>query len=1148
MRETTRLARGERRPVCEFVAVRLVLLVCGFLGAAVLAQEKAENPNIASIKPVAVVPFMRRAPRIDGVIGEGEWDTLHVSRFVSQGNDQLQPRPGEFWIGSDGKRLYVAVRSAVHPVAGVLAKFTRPPGSRDETQVVYDDSIELWFNNNPGGSEGQYYQVIVNPNGALYDMAFDLGDKIGKTYWRVDMEQAHKVEGGFWTAEFAVDLASVALSDLTKQFAMRVCRNYKLPWNQSRWAPRVIAFDAPETMPLIRFAQVAPVVSEVGFQDERGIAVAVEVSNPTDKPLPVKVKLGYNAENQPRYYKDFADELEPGEKRRYEYKLDLFSPENYAALAEILVTGADGTVFYHRDVKWQTKPKGPVWDPVGAVSAEEATRFDIEFHPTPRLLRWQAAFKNMKDKEKVKQVRLVVVNQKTRKRIAEQAVQEPKDFAVLQQLVLRKLEDGRFEAQLFLDTDEPAKAPVKTAVFDYLTDFPWLGNKIGISDEVIPPYTPLVVRGKTVSAVLRDHEMNDVGLWRQVITKGKELLAAPMSIELREDGKVTAASGKLKFRKKRPNLVIAEARWAAGRIVGTTTGEFDYDGCMRVVLEFGPRKEPARIESMRLVVPLADKMAPLMHACGDGLRFNYAGAVPAGEGVVWSSDKASRSHVLGTFLPYLFVGGEERGLCWFASSDRDWVVDLGEHVPALALERKDGVLTLYVNLVQKPATLDRVHRVVFGLQATPTRPMPQKPNWRTWGCVSGGKFDVNVLGMSGYWGAPLYTVFPFERDFTIVQKIAKARKEGQVDKEFFDAYKKKYPQVQAEVNWSAQPGHCAGVIPYTNIRGEITYTPEWVVYQNEWHRSSFPDRQTTIGKGWSVDGCTIPTPSRRDFLLYYYREILRNGFDGIYWDNIAICANENPVTSDGYFREDGSFQPGCDIWDLRALTRRTAVLTHELGKININMPHMTNAELVPVFTWTGMNLDWEWKYGATDFQDRFKREYIRACSLGLHCGNVPIILPGIINAPDKATQHWVERTRIAVCVPHEIKVWQTDPLFASLTKKMFEVGYGTEDDPSTACKVHRYWDDDPVAKVEGIDGIFIVLDGPETVLAMVSDYGNGGTARVTLDVARLGLPAEFKAVNWENPADEVRATGGTVELKDIKKHDFRVILIPKPGR
>jgi hypothetical protein len=1126
-----------RTPSLPFLVLVLWLLVTSVPHA--LAQEA--NLNRASVKPTAVIPFMPKAPVIDGVIGDGEWNTLHVSKFVGQGTDQLQQRPGEFWVGCDRKRLYIAVRSGVHPTVGAVTKLKEAVGTKDEQGTVFDDSIELFFHNAPQGGAGEYYQVLVNSAGVLYDQEFDAIEKIGRTYWRAAMEQAHKVEKSVWTAEFAIDLASIKVKSPTQLLAMRVCRNFKYDWNQSRWAPRVIAFDAPETMPLVRFAEAAPVVSEVGFQDEKGICVAMDVGNPGTKPLPVTVKLGYNAESQPRYYQETPAELKPGETKRFEYRKEFFTGDNYPALAEVLITGAGGAVLYHRDVKWQTKPKGTGWAAMGDAPPEEAVQFGFEFHPTPRAARWQVEFAGMKGREAIKAVRLEIAPKDGGPAVYTATAAPNATFTVPVRVeTIKNLKDGLYEASLFLDGATPAAKPVKTALFGLRSDFPWLNNTIGKDDIVIPPFTPMEVSGKTIKTILRAHTLADNGLWAQVTAEGRPLLAAPMRIEVVRGGKTEVAKGTAKLGATKPTAVEAGSDWQTAAVTGRTRMAMEYDGCAKVTLTLAPTDDQP-VDALRLVIPLADKEMPLMHAVGDGIRFNYAGKVPGGEGKIWGSDKASRSQLLGTFLPYLWVGGESRGLCWFAGNDRDWILDPKEQTPALELRRAGKTLELVVNLVQVPVPLGRERTIVFGLQATPTRPMPA--NWRQMGVASGVPEDYQILGMSMYWGADLYNVAPRGGDYEVVRKIAaRGRGEGR-DNAFFEAYFAKNPDKRAEVAWSANGGKVAGIIPYTNLRGDNDRNPEWFVYQDEWRNAAFSDRTPPGGHSGPVDFCVALPPSRVDFLLYHYQKLIESGLAAIYWDNIYIAPNANPVSGTAYGRAHGGMQPEADIWRVREVTKRTAVMLHQMGKPNVSVPHMTNALLIPAFSWTGINLDWEWKYGNTDYQDRFTRDYIRACSLGLTHGGVPMILDGTKDTRTTAETDWVNRTQIAACVPHEIKVWQVPGLYGRLLKAMVAMGYGTPE-----CAVHHYWDEKPVATVKGIDGIFLTLAGKDKVMLVVSDYGNGGTAKVTLDPKRLGLPADFTAVNWEHPEDTVTAVNGTVTLPNFRKHDFRVLLINKAGK
>ena len=110
------------------------------LGLAASLHAQDADPNRASVKPTAVIPFLAKAPTIDGVIAEGEWETLHVARFVGQGGDLLQQRPGEFWVGCDRKKLYVAVSDPAKPVIMV---FDVPAKGRLGEGRVFFDASEL---------------------------------------------------------------------------------------------------------------------------------------------------------------------------------------------------------------------------------------------------------------------------------------------------------------------------------------------------------------------------------------------------------------------------------------------------------------------------------------------------------------------------------------------------------------------------------------------------------------------------------------------------------------------------------------------------------------------------------------------------------------------------------------------------------------------------------------------------------------------------------------------------------------------------------------------------------------------------------------------------------------------------------------------
>ena len=58
--------------------------------------------------------------------------------------------------------------------------------------------------------------------------------------------------------------------------------------------------------------------------------------------------------------------------------------------------------------------------------------------------------------------------------------------------------------------------------------------------------------------------------------------------------------------------------------------------------------------------------------------------------------------------------------------------------------------------------------------------------------------------------------------------------------------------------------------------------------------------------------------------------------------------------------DDGLLHGGVDIWSLRDMAKRSAVLQHSLGKPHTTlMLHMTSVNIVPIVGWASVNYDWE---------------------------------------------------------------------------------------------------------------------------------------------------------------------------------------------
>jgi hypothetical protein len=757
-------------------------------------------------------------------------------------------------------------------------------------------------------------------------------------------------------------------------------------------------------------------------------------------------------------------------------------------------------------------------------------------------------------------------------------------------LALPELPEGNYTATLTLSG---GKEPVIEERGFSRNRYEWEGPKLGLDDVVIPPFTPLVAdpAKQTVESVLRQHRHGAAGLWEQVTSRDVDLLAAPVRLEATIGGKTVVVTGDTpQFTERKDTRVAGTADWAAGALKGNTTFDYDYDGFMQLALRLN--QSDTEIERLQLVIPMKAEHAWLIHPVTTQLRHHYAGRLPAlspvegpdgtpstGSGPaskVWDSSKVT-ARIAGYFVPYMYLGGPERGICFAADNDRDWV--RGADVPMMEIDRVGEVVNLRLNLIGAPTKLTRERILRFALQATPAKPMPVAPyNWRRWWATRTAK-DIDDVQI-GFWGGNMYwgglnfatSVFPTDKDFGHWAKLAEQRRTGKVDKAYLEQWLAKLPaNKRAEVSpamkagfeWSSftsavtpETTKYTYLIPYTNPRGAnvgedrdfaTTYIDEWQtidITDPNWLKENPFNRVKRI-KGFATWYHVEPVPSRVDMMLYYHKKMFETFADGVYWDNMFLRDSRIPVEAGGpaYVDDAGQLQPGVNLMAFRNLVRRTAVMMHVMGKRSLTFIHMTNVNMVPMLSFGTLNLDWEWRdqghWASKDLQDRMNPDLILAQSLGLQAGNVSVGITANIlkGGGGGVSREWLNRTAMAVCFPHEIKIYQGTPEVTFVQEQLAKFGYGQED-----CKVHRYWEPGFPLKAEGANIRALVLSRGGKALIAVGNYGprqasdTGGATTATqgdsledYDAVQRGLK---KPETEKQAADEgVKAETYTVRMK-----------------
>jgi hypothetical protein len=1145
--------------------------------AAICAAAAGCTETHARAEPAETVPrvtagLMKKAPVVDGNIGQDEWSgAVRNVGFAGHGSDVLTDRQGVFWIGCDAESLFIAVRSEQPPGTRILTRAVPHP-RRDVKAAFFDDSIELVLDPKrarPAGEDRTYYHIITNARGALYDRAIDPDNAQNpmNVAWRVEGLRLQSTQSdAWWDVEIAIPLASLGVTkqDLGRPWGLRVARNWRRPGQQSQWSAKAGNYLHQPTMPVVVWKPGAAVVQILSLCDDAGAAhIVLSVRNPAAEPRPVRVRLSDAWHHNPPRELDTVLRIAPGAIETVELAPPDGGPEGLHN-TDIRITDADGdTLYYARSCRWSLEQPDDRWSVTE--QQQDAVKILFSYYPYHSKIRFRIDVSALDARDAVTGAATAVF----RADADGQPDGEPlwtsetalTSFAAEQTCDIPELEDGRycFTVRLSGRPGIPGDVSIQPFVRQH---FEWEHNRLGTSTEVMPPFTPLTVRARTVGCVLREHEQGETGLWNAVRSQERSLLTRPMSWEIAagdNDARHPVVDAPWHVTEQSDTRVAGEATWHCGNVRAAVRTDYDYDGMMLTTLTLEGGRD-TDVKALTLNIPIVEKEARYMHAVGDGLRHNYAGFVPAGNGRIWDSAKANKVDLVGTFYPYLWVGGGERGVCWFADSDRGWSLD--QETPVIDLTRNQGELLVRVHFVTETVRLDEPRTLVFGLQVTPTKPMPE--GWRRWtGRIDvPGARPVSWMGSTYYWGGISYDIYPYKKHFEYWKELRRARETGDVNQDFlarwmnlieewhpndgkgYEAHGYEFIRRHLHAGFRAASsatwnrGH--RLFGYTNARGIGFSAPEFATFQDEWLRYGWFDRSWNERGGVGYD--VSPSDSFVDFALWYYRKMLM-WTDGVYWDNMFLSAHRDPVVGNAWVDDGGEIHPGLGLFHLRNLVKRTAIMhwqesrnmpAHRLPLVSLS--HMTNTMIVPILSFGNCNMDWEWKYGYEDFQDRFSADLTVAETLGRQVGAWPTILAGGHPDPKDPRTARMWRTRLAVCLVHEIQNFDYRPAEeAELYAKLFEFGYGLPE-----CTVFNYWDEPHPVAVEGVDARTLAMTCGNKALVIVTSYGDDGVAEANVDNARLGIPMPRTVTDFETGESVDMSTSGEIRFP-LKKHDFRII-------
>jgi hypothetical protein len=199
----------------------------------------------------------------------------------------------------------------------------------------------------------------------------------------------------------------------------------------------------------------------------------------------------------------------------------------------------------------------------------------------------------------------------------------------------------------------------------------WLNSRIAFDDEIVPPYTPLVVQGNAVSCLGRTLTVGPAGLpvWiksffspevTSLRLEGRDLLASPIVLKIEQkSGAIPEFRGNgPQFMTQTPGAVVWKAESRTGPFALSCIGRMEFDGF--VEFKVGLKADSAvEIEDIRLEIPLRKETAKYMMGLGfkGGVRPSrfewtwdqkknqdalWIGEVNAGLQVSWRDENYSR--------------------------------------------------------------------------------------------------------------------------------------------------------------------------------------------------------------------------------------------------------------------------------------------------------------------------------------------------------------------------------------------------------------------------------------------------------------------------------------------------------------------------
>lgn len=924
-----------------FLRSTLVLIIFAFMVSSLMAGEVEEWKRY----PLVTAPYLENPPVIDGRVERSEWQAAAmIGPLLNQSDGIADELERQVWIGYDDQQLYLAW-SIERPVWVSQPSMPTKTGRIDAWGG--GDFIEIMLDTQHDATN--YYDFVVYANSAYADGHGNPG--VDKT-WNPDWQQAAAPTDHGWGGEVAIPFGELKFDTPPRPgtiWGFDVIDNQREPFRQvSTYGYRGPGWHKFKNFAHLRFgSRQDPAVRLIQAKEagQNQIVVEFGVVNPSDITTTIQthIELMRRKDDVAGGPKSYYDHVESGGDDAYEVGGADFAK---TTTLDALVTQA--LTFYESvdeaTLDQTTMVPAGQRRTVGFVKSTEAGEFLVNYelrHPdgtplmlgvrtfritSPLALDLQPYWLHSEVMDVVADLRKVPHSKGATIHFAiyrgdgegealtkTSTVVPEGRFRIEGTLSTADLEPGFYQVRARLVGADGKEITHSAAAIEKPQAPPWHNNQYGLRTKVPEPWTPLKASNDGVVEVWeRIYDFSTL-LPHQITSQGDDLLTSPVVMDLISDGKsVDWHVTSLKLEEIDEGHAIYRGVLESDLVTLSGTATIEFDGFVWYDLTLTPKAKSVEVDRMTLEVDFTPDHAKLLshHRFLHDPVLSKKPIQPAKQG-----PEGVLAESLLPFTPHLWIGDESGGIAWIAEAPIDWHITRPDRVIEVQPAGPDNKesATLRINMIQAPIKLTESRRVIFGIQASPARPLP--PVGTTHIAQRGGVVDQ----------VDFYRSF---REHGGRGFVAHSGWKGSPKSEIWGGWPQRPPNPERRetVKQGVKNAHDNDikVSLYTGW-GVATDSPEWKQFRYEMAKMPLENAGFgTYRQSAGLDGAYI------DYMTWAIADLIKEyNIDGVFWDSTSnLNEDENLRIGSGWVDKQGRLRPGFAVLGTRELFKRVYTLFH----------------------------------------------------------------------------------------------------------------------------------------------------------------------------------------------------------------------------